>query len=452
VTAPSEARPAAAAEPRDAMAILMEPAPGRRWRHGWTRRRWMSIGLVVLLVAGAVVTTWQLTKKSSSGASAAPVSVTTQRVTVGTGTIKQTVSASGTIEPASRADLSFAVSGQVTAVTATVGQKVTAGQTVATIDTTAIQHTVDAATQTLASDQARLSTDRANGASTSQIYSDEAAVTSAGTQVTTAKQNLANGNLTSTIAGTVASVNLSVGQVVSGTGSGSSGGNGSGGGATNQSTAASASSSSAAQIVVVSTDSYIVNATVDDTQVGQIKAGNQVTIQASGSTATVYGTVSSVGLVAQSSGSAKSSVASFPVVVAVTGTPSGLYAGTSATLTITTVQLNNVVEVPSSAITYSNGQSTVTKVVGGKQVATAVTTGAAASGETQITSGLKAGDEIIERVVKFNGSTGGNRNVLGGSGTANRTGGAGGVGGFPIGAGGAGGGPPGGSGFPGGGG
>jgi hypothetical protein len=94
----------------------------------------------------------------------------------------------------------------------------------------------------------------------------------------------------------------------------------------------------------------------------------------------------------------------------------------------------------------------VTKVVGGKQVATAVTTGAAASGETQITSGLKAGDEIIERVVKFNGSTGGNRNVLGGSGTANRTGGAGGVGGFPIGAGGAGGGPPGGSGFPGGGG
>ena len=40
---------------------------------------------------------------------------------------------------------------------------------------------------------------------------------------------------------------------------------------------------------------------MDDTQVGQIKVGDQVTIQAGSSTATVYGTVSSVGLVAQSS-------------------------------------------------------------------------------------------------------------------------------------------------------
>ena len=459
MAAPSEARPAAAAEPDDAMAVLLEPERGPRWRHGWTRRRLLSIGLVVLLLAGAVVTTWQLTKKSSSRAAAAPVSVTTQRVTVGSGTIKQTVSASGTIEPASQADLSFAVSGQVTAVSVTVGQKVTAGQTVATIDATALQDTVNAATQTLAADQARLSSDQSNGASTSQIYSDQAAVTSAGTQLTTAKQNLADANLTSTIAGTVASVNLSVGQVVSGSGSGSTSGNGGGNGsvgATGQSSGvlSLSSSSSSAQIVVVSTDSYVVKATVDDTQVGQVKAGDQVTIQASGSTATVYGTVSSVGLVAQSSGSGSSSVASFPVVVAVTGTPSGLYAGTSATLTITTVQLNNVVEVPTSAISYSNGQATVTKVVDGKQVATAVTTGAAASGETQITSGLKSGDVIIERVVKFNGTAGGNRNVLGGSGTANRTGGAGGFGGFPTGAGGGagGGGGFGGGGFPGGGG
>ena len=159
--------------------------------------------------------------------------------------------------------------------------------------------------------------------------------------------------------------------------------------------------------MVVSTNSYIVDTTVDDTQVGQIKVGDQVTIQAGGSTATVYGTVSSVGLVAQSSGSGASSVASFPVVVAVTGTPSGLYAGTSATLTITTEQLNNVVEVPTSAISYSNGQATVTQVVAGSQKSVPVTTGAAASGETQITGGLKAGDVVMERVVKFNGTSSG---------------------------------------------
>jgi hypothetical protein len=121
-------------------------------------------------------------------------------------------------------------------------------------------------------------------------------------------------------------------------------------------------------------------------------------------------------------------------VVAVTGTPSGLYAGTSATLTITTEQLSNVVEVPTSAISYSNGQTAVTKVVGGSQVSQPVTTGVAASGETQITGGLKAGDVIIERVVKFNGTSGsGSRSLLGGSGSSTRTGGGFTGGGFPSG-------------------
>jgi membrane fusion protein, macrolide-specific efflux system len=409
---------------------------------------------VVVLVGAAVITTWLVTRTSGSAASAAPIAVTTQKVTVSTGTIKQTVSASGTIEPASQADLSFAVSGQVTAVNVAVGQKVTSGQTLATLNTSALQYQAQAASETLSSAQSRLSTDQSSGASTSQIASDQASVTSAESQLATAQQNLANANLASTISGTVASINLSVGQMVSGSGStgnssnsssadsgtgvGSVGGSGLGASASSSS---SSSSSSSAQIVVVSTNSYNVSATVDDTQVGQVKVGDQVTIQPGSSTTTVYGTVSSVGLVAQSSGSGSSSVASFPVVVAVTGTPSGLYAGTSATLTITTRQLNNVAEVPTSAISYSNGQATVTQVVGGSQKSVPVTTGAAANGETQITSGLEAGDVIIERVVKFNGTSGGSRNLFGGGGTGTRTGGLGG-GGFPG---------VGGGGFPGGG-
>jgi hypothetical protein len=118
-------------------------------------------------------------------------------------------------------------------------------------------------------------------------------------------------------------------------------------------------------------------------------------------------------------------------------------------VSITTEQLNNVVEVPTSAISYSNGQATVTKVVGGQQVSQAVTTGAAASGYTQITSGVKAGDTVIERVVKFNGTGAGTRNLFGGNGGNTRTGGfPGGGGGFP----GGGGGFPGGGQFNGGGG
>ena len=51
-------------------------------------------------------------------------------VPVTTGTIQQTVASSGTIEPASQANLNFAVSGTVTAVDVKAGQTVTAGQIV----------------------------------------------------------------------------------------------------------------------------------------------------------------------------------------------------------------------------------------------------------------------------------------------------------------------------------
>jgi hypothetical protein len=154
----------------------------------------------------------------------------------------------------------------------------------------------------------------------------------------------------------------------------------------------------------------------------------------------IYGVVSSVSLLASSS---SSSVASFPVQITVTGTPSGLYAGASATVSIITEQLNNVVEAPTAAISYTTGSPTVTEVVGGKDVTEPVTTGIAASGETQITAGLKAGDVITERVVSFNANAarGAARTLLGGSGTGTgantRTGGVfGGTGGFPGGAGG----------------
>jgi multidrug efflux pump subunit AcrA (membrane-fusion protein) len=160
---------------------------------------------------------------------------------------------------------------------------------------------------------------------------------------------------------------------------------------------------------VIGTDSYIVNTTVDDTQIGQISDGDQATITPTGSTTVSYGTVASIGLIATES----SDVATFPVVVDVTGDPSGLYAGSTAEVSIIVKQLNNVVEVPTAAISYSTG-------------------GQAESGETQVTSGLVSGDSVLERVVKFTGVPGATRSGgLGGLGGTN--GGLGGTGSFPSG-------------------
>jgi multidrug efflux pump subunit AcrA (membrane-fusion protein) len=132
--------------------------------------------------------------------------------------------------------------------------------------------------------------------------------------------------------------------------------------------------------------------------------------------------------------SGSSTVASFPVTISVTGTPSGLYAGESVSVSIITKQLNNVVEVPTAAISYTSGNPTVTEVVGGKNVTQPVTTGIAASGETQITAGVNAGDVILERQVSFNANAARNatRNLFGGTGStgANNPGGLPGGGAF----------------------
>ena len=104
---------------------------------------------------------------------------------------------------------------------------------------------------------------------------------------------------------------------------------------------------------MIGTDSYIVNTTVDDTDIGQVAEGDQATVTPTGATTVDYGTVASIGLIATET----SDVATFPVVIDVTGDPTGLYAGSTADVSIIVKQLNNVVEVPTAAITLHHERS-----------------------------------------------------------------------------------------------
>jgi multidrug efflux pump subunit AcrA (membrane-fusion protein) len=393
-------------------------------RRKWYSRKGTIIAALAVVVVAAGLGTWLGTRSSS----AAPLITTTTTVQkVATGTITQTVASSGTVEPAAQANLDFGVSGRVTAVDVTAGQTVTVGQALATIDDTSLSAALAQAQATLALDQAQLTTDQADGASTAQIASDEASVASAQSQVASAQTSLDDATLTSTIAGTVASVNLTVGQQVTGSSSSSSsgassatGGSGSStggssfsggaastgassGAASTGSSSTSSSSASSAQIVVVSTGSYIVNSTVDSTQVSQVKVGDQATITVSGSTSEVFGTVATVGLLASTS----SDVSSFPLVIDVTGSPSGLYGGSSATVSIITEELQDVIVVPTTAIQYSGSDTTVMLDSDGNKVSRTVGIGAASAGETQVTSGLSVGDKIYVTQVTFHGARSG---------------------------------------------
>jgi RND family efflux transporter MFP subunit len=349
------------------------------------------VAIVVLVGIGGGAA-WAATRGKSGSATS------TTQVTVSSTTVSQSVSTTGTIEPAHEADLSFQVSGTVTSVPVAVGDKVTKGQALATVGTNQLRSAVTLAEATLTAANESLSS-ADSGSSAVQIAAAKAQVAQAKSNLKAAKTSLANGTLRSTITGTVASVDISKGDSVGG--SGGSGGNGS-----------SDSSSSTADIVVISTTSWVVDATVGSADLASVKKGLQAQITPTDATTRVFGTVASVGIVA-SSDSSSSSSATFPVVIAVTGSPTGMYAGASATVSIIVKQVPDVLTVPTAALHSAGGKTFVYQTKGGKQVKTYVTVGTTYGPSTQITEGLKSGDQVSVT------TTTGTR---GGIGTTNRNG------------------------------
>jgi multidrug efflux pump subunit AcrA (membrane-fusion protein) len=343
----------------------------------------------------------------SAGSSSAN-NPTYRLVAASTGTIRQSISSTGTIAPAQQDAVNFTVSGKVTRVAVTAGQRVSAGTVLATIDTATLTANLAQAQATLATAQAKVAADNADSSTTStQLAADTAAATSAQGQVTSAQQAMSAATLTSPIAGVVAEVNLTVGQQVGGSSSGSgsgtggsgsgtggsgggTGGSGSGAGGSGSGGSNSSGSSSTDQFLVIDTTSWVVNATVDSTGVGLIANGDQAQIVPGSSPSVVYGTISSVGVMATTS----SGVATFPVVIAITGNPPGLHAGDTATVSLIYKQLSDVLTVPTAAVHTVNGQRVVYLVSGGKQVSHPVQVGLSSGGSTQITSGLNEGDQV----------------------------------------------------------
>jgi multidrug efflux pump subunit AcrA (membrane-fusion protein) len=392
--------------------------------HAFTRRHTIIGAVIVLLVVGGGGA-WVVTRPASSTAAAPTL------VSVTTSTIRQSVSATGTLEPAHRADLTFAVSGTVTSLPVVVGDTVRAGAVLATVDTSSLETAVTSAQASVSATQDQLTAQQDAGSSAVQIASTQAQLADAQAKLADSETALAAASMTSPIAGTVAQVNIAAGDKVGGTASasspsasGSAGSSSSSAGAgASSSSASAASASSTAQVVVISTTSWVVNASVGSADLPQLKKGQQAEITPSGSATKIFGTVKSVGIVASSSSSGS---ASFPVTIAVTGSPKGLYAGGAADVAIIVKQVENLLSVPTNAVHTESGKTVVHQLKGGAQVSTPVKVGTTYGAVTQILSGLKAGDKVVGTTFRL----GGNR-PSGGTGT--RQGGGtvpGGTGGF----------------------
>ena len=135
------------------------PRPGRAgtWRL-----------VVILVVVAALVVAWFTTRPSGPAYRTAAVT---------TGTATATLDEVGTITPVQQSNLTFTVAGTVGTVDVSVGQQVTAGQVVASLDPTSLDTAVVDARASLASAQATLATDetsQADGTSSSGTGSSAA--------------------------------------------------------------------------------------------------------------------------------------------------------------------------------------------------------------------------------------------------------------------------------------
>ena len=245
-------------------------------------------------------------------------------------------------------------------------------------------------------------TSGSNSDSATQIASDEAAIDSGRANLVVAEQSLAEGQLTSPINGTIVSVGITVGDTVG-------------------------ADSSTAVIVIIGTKSFQATATLTSAQVPSVKVGASAAVSVDGTTGTITGSVSQVGPV-QSSESGYS----YPVVVALPASANNLFSGSSANISILTADKNDVLAVPTSAVTTAGTRSSVEVLSAGTPVDTTIKVGVVGSIYTQVISGLKLGESIVladyaEPVPASNTST------VGGFGGG---GGFGGAGGFGRGAGG----------------
>jgi multidrug efflux pump subunit AcrA (membrane-fusion protein) len=180
-----------------------------------------------------------------------------------------------------------------------------------------------------------------------------------------AQQSLTEANLTSPIAGTVVSVGINVGDTVS-------------------------AGSSTSVIVIIGTHSYEVVGTLSSSQVPSVKIGDSARVQVDGVSGTIAGTVSQVGP-AQSGQSGYS----FPLVVALPTSTSGLFSGSSANVVVATGALTNVVAVPTSAVQTLGSRSSVEVLSNGTLIRKSIKVGMVGDTYTQVLSGLAAGQSVV---------------------------------------------------------
>jgi multidrug efflux pump subunit AcrA (membrane-fusion protein) len=306
--------------------------------------------------------------------------------------------------------------------------------------------TVETAKESLLETDASIASSDTPSAAT--IEGDQATVSEDEAIVASDEEAVSETTLRAPVAGTVTAVNASVGGTVSaGSSTISSGSAASTSGSSTTSGAAGSSSalgtgSSGAGSGTGSSSSGSSLFTIDslgqleivagfaEADATQIAVGQPVTITFPALPDTeVAGRMAAVSLTS----TVVSDVVTYDETIDLINPPATVKEGMTADASVVVQTATNVLYVPSAAITTTGTVSTVELLQNGKTTVTRVTTGLVGNSDTQILSGLKAGEVVVEPTVTVAASTGTATTTAGGGGGFGGFGGAG-LGGSGVGA------------------
>jgi len=296
-------------------------------------------------------------------------------------------------------------------------------QAVTTAEQT-VQHqeaTVATAKESLVETEATIAASATPAAAT--IAGDRATVSQDEATVAADEAALGETTLRAPVAGTVTAVNASVGATVSagsstiGSGGASStAGSSAAGGAAGSSGAGSGSGSSSSGSSLFTIDSLgqlEIVAGFAEADATQIAVGQPVTITFSALPNTeVAGRVAAVSLTS----TVVSNVVTYNETIRLINPPPTVKDGMTANVSVVDQTATDVLYVPSAAITTAGTVSTVELLQNGKTTVTRVTTGLVGNSDTQILSGLKAGEVVVEPTVTVVSPTSTSGTTTGGGG------------------------------------
>jgi multidrug efflux pump subunit AcrA (membrane-fusion protein) len=253
--------------------------------------------------------------------------------------------------------------------------------------------------QSVASAELALTTARASVATkqapptAAALAAARASVVNAQVALTTARTAMADTELRAPIAGTVATVNATVGASQSGGGSSA---------VSSSSSSSSGSGGTATGLVTLTgIDGMQLVAGFAETDTAKLRVGQAatVTVDALPTTELAAHIVAIDGTATSSSG-----VVTYNVTFALDRSEPGLKPGMTANVDVVVGEADNVLHVPTAAVSGSGSNATVTVLRNGKQVQVPVVAGLAGDSSTAILSGLRKGETVVLPSVNLSSS------------------------------------------------